>query len=65
MSALSSVDSATPAATTLAHALENPAPTAPFTKLDDKQLEAIKQLSGILTTATQQSKTRKLTHFRG
>ena len=61
MPALSSADAATAAATALTHALANPAPAAPFVKLGDAQLEAIKQLSSIFETAIQQ-KNDTITH---
>ena len=56
MPKLSSADAATIAATELTHALQNPAPAAPFLKLGDEQLDAIKQLAKIFNTSTQQLK---------
>jgi hypothetical protein len=54
----SSADAATQAATDLVHALQNPAPAAPFAQLGNKQLAALRQLSEIFATILPQDKSR-------
>lgn len=52
MPQLSSSDAAIAAAQDLVHALQNPAPAAPFTNIGDQQIAALKQLADIFQNAT-------------
>jgi hypothetical protein len=58
MPRLSSTDTITKLALDLIHALRNPAPAAPFTKLGEERLAALHQLATIFCTATTQSPPR-------
>ena len=66
---LSSIDSATAAASELTQALLYSAPAAPFANTGDEQMLALNKLVHIFKQSTEtkamQQKTPTLTHFRG
>eukprot|EP00957_Ditylum_brightwellii_P178564 13601813-Ditylum_brightwellii.AAC.1 len=52
----SSKDAATHAALDLIHALQNPAPAAPFSQVGQKQMNVLRKLADIFQTALPQEK---------
>ena len=51
----SSAENTTKAATELIHALQNPAPAAPYVHIGDAQMQALDQLAEIFQCATVQT----------
>ena len=58
----SSSKNATIAANELIHALQHPAPAAPFSKIGDKQMKALQQLATIFQQATTNAPTKTIAH---